>query len=292
MITHRKLVLNTKTELQTIEWLKFNDYIHSTMFCEACHLNMNFIANDRLKSFRCPKCRTEKSLFSGTIFFNSHLKLNLSLDLIYFWTLDSLQEHVKRELETKSNQTVNSWYRKLQHLSYGIMRQETRNKIGGEGHIVQIDECLFSKSKYNIGRVVRKVWVVGGIDYITNECFLVETFFRSAAQLEAIILANVEIGTTVYTDEWAGYNNLNALGFLHDTVNHTTNFINHTTGANTQKIEGTWSVAKRWLRKKSITNRCDLFLYFTEFCFKRKYRVVCFEKIMCQVKNFEYLTLN
>jgi hypothetical protein len=36
---------------------------------------------------------------------------------------------------------------------------------------VQNDESLFSKRKYNIGREVRKVWIIGGICYETNEVF-------------------------------------------------------------------------------------------------------------------------
>jgi hypothetical protein len=63
------------------------------------------------------------------------------------------------------------WFKKLQKLSCAILRNETARKIGGVGLHVQIDECLFSKRKYNVGREVRKMWVVGGICYETNEVF-------------------------------------------------------------------------------------------------------------------------
>jgi hypothetical protein len=106
------------------------------------------------------------------------------------------------------------------------------------------------------------MWVVGGICYETNEVFFVETLYRNQNTLNEIILNNVEIGSILATDQWAGYNRLSSLGYVHGTVNHSENFVNPDTGVNTQQIEANWSVTKRWLRMRSINNRCSLFLYF------------------------------
>jgi hypothetical protein len=35
--------------------------------------------------------------------------------------------------------------------------------MGGSGMIVQVDESKFSKRKYNVGRFVKSVWVIGGL---------------------------------------------------------------------------------------------------------------------------------
>ena len=44
-------------------------------------------------------------------------------------------------------------------------------QIGGPGEVVEIDESKFGKRKYNKGRRVEGVWVFGGIDRRTRECF-------------------------------------------------------------------------------------------------------------------------
>ena len=80
------------------------------------------------------------------------------------------------------------------------------NFIGGENHVVEIDESLFSKRKYNVGRLVLKKWVVGGIDLFNGKSFFVETFRRDKETLNSIVLNHVAKGTIVVTDKWKGYN--------------------------------------------------------------------------------------
>ena len=160
------------------------------------------------------------------------------------------------------------------------MKSEMPEKIGGVNHIVEIDESLFSKRKYNVGRIVRTVWVVGGIDMTTGHTFFTETLFRTKEALNQIILRYVKIGTTIYTNGWAGYNDLTSLGYIHLRVNHKLNFVDPITGVNTQVIEGMWSVFKRKLRARGITNRENIVLIFAEFLLKSKFKELTFQKIL------------
>lgn len=289
-MNHRELTLLTKNKEDTIKWLQQKDFLPREMNCFSCNVIMNIIITENKCKFRCFKCRNEKSLLLNTIYYKSNLKIYYAVDLIYWWAFDMNVKNAKNEINTTCSNTVCKWYSKLRLLSFCVMKNETRKKIGGRGKIVQIDESLFSKRKYNVGREVRKIWIVGGIQYDTNEVFFVETFYRSSTHLNQIILENVELGTIIYTDKWKGYNDLNDLGYFHYTVNHKTNFVDPTSGVNTQKIEGYWSVVKRWLKKKNITNKSDLFFYFSEFCFKRKYNDNIFETIMKHARNFKFLT--
>jgi transposase-like protein len=64
--------------------------------------------------------------------------------------------------------------------------------------------------------------------------------------LQDLILDNVSKGSKVFTDGLPEYKNLNAMGFVHDTVNHISEYVRgevHTNG-----IENFWSLLKRGLR--------------------------------------------
>lgn len=48
--------------------------------------------------------------------------------------------------------------------------QNSVEKIGGPGIIVEIDEAKFGKRKYNRGRIISREWVFGGIERGTKTC--------------------------------------------------------------------------------------------------------------------------
>ncbi|ULT97448.1 hypothetical protein L3Y34_005334 [Caenorhabditis briggsae] len=123
-------------------------------------------------------------------------------------------------------------------------------QIGGVGTIVQIDDTNIVKRKHNVGRMVRDGWLVGGIKDGTRSVFVEITGRRDQASLEAIITRYVIRGTTIRTDCWGGYNGLAALGYVHETVNHSLNFVNPTTGVHTQRVESLWSQLKKEIKPK------------------------------------------
>ena len=74
---------------------------------------------------------------------------------------------------------------------------ETRNKIGGENRTVEIDESVFSKRKYNKGRMAMQKWVVGGIERESRKMFLIHMEKRDAKALTKVIKENVEKKTKI-----------------------------------------------------------------------------------------------
>ena len=87
-----------------------------------------------------------------------------------------------------------------------------------------------------------------------DECFFEYVERRNEETLLEVIQRKILPGSTIMSDMWSGYQNLltrlSHYGYSHLTVNHSQNFINPVTGANTQSIESFWSVIKRNLRKK------------------------------------------
>ncbi|KAH7975595.1 hypothetical protein HPB52_003593 [Rhipicephalus sanguineus] len=138
--------------------------------------------------------------------------------------------------------------------------------MGGVGQVVQIDECLMrGRRKANRGRLLtgdnvpprrrnnyggvsdKGPWIFGMLCVSTKELRLFEVDKRDAATLGPLIAKN--------TDEWAAYRcipglvnaNGTPLNLDWHTVNHSVNFIDPATGANTQRIESEWQKAKRRL---------------------------------------------
>lgn len=285
-ISHRELVLKTNTILSTIQWFQELEIIPLSKSCSKCaYQKMRLTQYKNTFRWKCTRCSSAISIFEGTLFFNSNIKINKLVDLIYFWSQDYSHAKVKKEIECNSQTTVCEWFKKLQKLSYVILRGESRSLIGGVGHIVEIDESKFTKRKYNVGRVPRSPWVVGGIDVSTKECFFVEVFHRTSETLKAIILENVLPGTTIITDEWRGYWGLEGLGYFHATVNHSLNFVCPLTGANTQLIENTWGWIKKRIRARGLRCTGDLTLMFAEFIFKKRYKERTFSVILSNLKD-------
>lgn len=99
--------------------------------------------------------------------------------------------------------------------------------------------------EYALGKVVGP-WVFGLYQSQTRIRFYVVQD-RTGDTLIPLINSNVEKNSTVVSDEWAGYNRLSQHGYVHETVNHSRNYINPVTGFHTQAIERAWKEGKAWL---------------------------------------------
>ncbi len=115
----------------------------------------------------------------------------------------------------------------------------------------QLDDQGYPGHRRNYGNRVDGPWVLGLAWRRSEEWkkenrrgaetrfFLVDR--RDRATLKPIIQRHVMPGTTIHTGEWGAYGLLDQIGFLHQTVNHTRNFVDPITGANMQLIESFWN---------------------------------------------------
>ncbi|KAH7964252.1 hypothetical protein HPB51_027510 [Rhipicephalus microplus] len=185
-----------------------------------------------------------------------------------------------RELTEKefklSNTTRTDWRNYIREVALEELRAQPA--MGGVGEVVQIDECLLrGRRKANRGRLLtgdsvpprrrnnyggvsnKGPWIFGMLHVSTKELRLFQVDKRDAATLGSLIAKHILPGTTVYSDEWAEYQciprlvdaNGTPLNLDWHTVNHSVNFVDPTTGANTQRIESEWQKAKRRLVRNS-----------------------------------------
>ena len=154
------------------------------------------------------------------------------------------------------------------------LRNEGSRKIGGEGSIVEIDETVFARRKYNRGRLVPEQWVVGGVCRGTDECFVAPVDRRDARTLRRVIRAHVADGSTIITDCWHGHRSeeLVAAGFEHWTVNHSYHFVDPDTGAHTQTVERFWGLLKEQNKRNRGTPRELMPMYIAEFIWRYRNR--------------------
>ena len=110
--------------------------------------------------------------------------------------------------------------------------------------------------------MVEGTWVLGGIERNTDKCFLVTCpgNKRDAASLIPIIKEFIQPGTTILTDMWKSYINLDSHGYIHHDVNHSRSFVDPSTGAHTNTIEGTWTHAKHKAIDRFPQNKMNLFV--------------------------------
>ena len=82
--------------------------------------------------------------------------------------------------------------------------------------VVEIDESLFGrKVKHNRGAPLgKRIWIFGIVERATGRIKLFPVDKRDSETLLKIIVDNVELGATIYSDGWMAYSGLTAMGMM------------------------------------------------------------------------------
>ena len=155
---------------------------------------------------------------------------------------------------------------------------------GGPGVVIQIDELLFNfqhqpkvtegemdtfmivimvtfnSFQHHRGRpTTNEVWVFGMVD-TSHQLALEVVSCRDAATLPPIIQAHTAAGSTVHSDNWAAYRQVQQLSNVSThVVNHSLHFVDPATGVHTQNMERDWDRVKTsspaaWMSSLGETN--------------------------------------
>ena len=214
-----------ENEITTLNFLIENGILPNPkhMTCRKCK-SLGFTRKNGSSGFmmRCSKHCTTESLLRGTFFGGNRLPLNEQFLLMYLYFTGVSQKGIQ-DLTGISNKTISDYAHFCRELViegmlfYGMSAMPA---IGGPGMIVQIDESLFNKRKYERGRLVGGIisqgaqnWVFGGCRTARDakgkmkvvEWFAICVPDRKIATLIPLIKKYIKKGTHVVSDMWKAY---------------------------------------------------------------------------------------
>jgi len=133
----------------------------------------------------------------------------------------------------------------------------SKNPLGGDRIKAQVDESLFGRAKYHIGKNLAQpqYWVFEMVDDSNGRVYMKHVENRKAETLIPIIQNNVQQGSAIISDQWKPYYKIPFPEYFHFTVNHSKNFVDPLTNEHTQRAESYWNVCKDDLSIKHIRDR-------------------------------------
>jgi transposase-like protein len=266
----------------TIAYLRRIRLLAPSVKCPKCGAHMSESKHACADGFRwrCNKreCRVTLSIRNGSFFAGSHLSLADQMLFVHLWCRGYSSSLIEADFNF-SHVTIGDWSRFCRDICLWHIETDLDNSvIGGPGRVVEIDESLIVRRKYNRGRMLTQEWVFGGTERRTDgswNCFIEFVEDRTEHTLVEIIKRRIAAGTCIVSDGWAAYRGLDQLPeyyYTHKVVNHSQNFVDpEDAEANTQRIENLWMLLKRFLRSRG-TNKSDFnWEYVCEFLFRKLY---------------------
>ena len=207
-----------------LRWCMRQGMVFAAMKCHRHRADRELkFWSDRV-SWWCGSCRDAKPVFTGSVFAESRLPMSklllLAFSFAHYYDYETAQQTcVFSSTDTQpSSATIADWYGTFRDVLVDHAHEQVQSgcKIGGPGRIVQVDEALIGRRKYNRGRVVPGTWVVGLVDD-QGDMRLEICPVRNNEALTDIIARHVHRGSDIQTDCWRGYstNRLEWAGFTH-----------------------------------------------------------------------------
>ena len=167
-----------------------------------------------------------------------------------------------------SAMTISDWFNYCREVCMiSIEDKYRRRKIGGPGHIVEIDECKIGTRKYRRGRIMEGNWILGIIDRNTKDVRMTicPENQNDGTTVYNLISEHVEATSTINTDCWGGYNGLMASGFAaHLNANHS----QHSRRVHTNAIESQFRSLRRSLTRGGIRQK-DMDVHICEYLWRK-----------------------
>ena len=188
--------------------------------CPSCERPSKWFRIKAERAYSCQWCGHHLHPTVGTPFEKTRTPLQLWFYALHLFTTTRHGVSAK-ELQRQLGVTYKTAWRMAALIREHMADVDGERPIGGPGTNVEIDESLFGgvkRGKHNRGSAAKTI-VVGALERGGDVVTAVVPNQRRAT-LEPFVVANVQTGGVVHTDELNSYKSLGAAGYRHATVNH------------------------------------------------------------------------
>lgn len=267
----------TQNAAQFIKLMMEFGFLQKQVDCKSCKNAMklvNYTRNKDTVAWRCvvKKCKDfekYKSIRYGSFFNDFSVDLRFIFRILIKYSVGTSQSTLIKANE-KDPKIIEKIINKLLNL---IPKSDfSKNKLGGPGCIVQIDETMLNyKCKSHRGRSPGNrtdALCIVEVDSKITRAFASVIPNKKESTLVPIIVNQVCDSSVIWTDEHRSYANLSKFNYIHDTVTHKYEFINHLNGVNTQAVESFNNIIKRMIKNQNGVSTIKRQRFLNEVCFK------------------------
>jgi transposase len=243
--------------------------------CPSCERPSNWYRIKAERAYSCQWCGHHLHPTVGTPFEKARTPLQLWFYAIFLFTT-TRNGVAAKELQRQLGVTYKTAWRMA-----GLIREHMADVdgdvlLGGPGQTVEIDETLVGGSISGMGSGYKgnKTCVVGMMER-GGEIVTRVVRARHKEAMRGVILQTILPGTTITTDEFGGYKDIDQCGFVHTKVDHSAKQYHCAeTGAGVNAVEGFWAQLKRAINGTHIhVSRKHLWKYAkeAEYRFNRRH---------------------
>ena len=223
--------------------------------------------------WRCNRCHPRLSIGirEGTILKDFRGDSGRLVHAIYLWSLKKTGVEIANETGLDQHIVGELRWRLRVCCTNDLLRHPVRIS-GRQGQPVQIDESMFNhKRRGGVGRRAEKLWVFGMADTRYRPARYHMEVVRNRDRRTLVPIINRHLvgrNVPIHSDMWRAYINLPRFVpncGLHETVNHTQNFVDPITGAHIQAMESGWNRVKYGFKKAKGCRRNRVQSYLDEF---------------------------
>ena len=225
--------------------------------CPHCEgKRVSYLSSRRIWKCMAKECHKQFSVKTQSVFEDSPIPLDKWL--IAVWLIVNCKNGVSSyEIMRHLKVTQKSaWF--MLHRIRLALRESNWSKLGGEsGGPIEVDETFIGpdprkmhdkrRRKLQTGEVAgyEKAIVMGMLDRDARKVRAKMVPNVKRETLLRHIINEIEGGSKVYTDQSVGYDSLGHSNFIHETVNHTKEYVKGQ--VHTQGLDNFWSLLKRGL---------------------------------------------